>query len=129
VSTTIKRAQEKAKFKAEINAERILREEACLAFLNPQQLVDETGKLLGLHKLPEEVARAIMGLEVIKQADGSLKYKYRFSDKGRSLERLEKIEGLFAPEKYEIAGKDGSAIDLTAIVMRVTEKNESGNSN
>jgi hypothetical protein len=36
---------------------------------------------------------------------------------------------MFAPEKHEIAGKDGNAIDLTTIVLRVTEKNESGASN
>jgi hypothetical protein len=118
--------RKKAAYKAEVTAERILKEEMCLAFLNPQRLVDEKGNLLDLHKLPEDVARSIMGLEVIKQADGSLKYKYRFSDKGRSLERLEKIQGMNAPEKHEIAGKDGSAIDLTAIVMKVTEQNATG---
>ncbi len=85
--------------------------------------------LLDLHKLPEDIRRAIAGLDVIRQADGSLKFKYKFSDKGRSLERLEKIEGMNAPEKHELAGKDGSAIDLTTIVLRVTEKNESGTSN
>jgi hypothetical protein len=75
--------------------------------------------------LPEKVRRAIAGIEIIRQADGGVKYKFRFSDKGRSLDRLERIQGMFAPEKHEISGKDGSAIDLTAMVMKVTEQNES----
>jgi hypothetical protein len=45
------------------------------------------------------------------------------------LEMALKVKGLFAPEKHELAGKDGSTIDLTAIVMRVTEKNESDSQN
>jgi phage terminase small subunit len=129
IKSTIERVQGRAAEKAEITQQRILEEEGRLAFLNPQGLVDKNGTLLDLHKLPEDVARAIVGVEVIKQADGNLKFKYKFSDKGRSLERLERIRGMFAPEKHEIAGKDGNAIDLTTIVSRVTEKNESGTSN
>jgi phage terminase small subunit len=129
VQSAIKKAQGRAAEKAEISQQRILEEESRLAFLNPQGLVNENGKLLDLHELPEDVARAIVCLDVVRQNDGSLKYKYRFSDKGKSLERLERIMGMFAPEKHEIAGKDGGAIDLTAIVMRVTKKNESDNSN
>jgi phage terminase small subunit len=125
----IKEAQKKAADKAELTHERILREEMCLAFFNPQRLVDKKGKLIDLQKLPEDVARAIVGLEVITQPKDKLKFKYKFSDKGKSLDRLERIKGMFAPEKHEIAGKDGNAIDLTTIVLRVTEKNESGASN
>jgi phage terminase small subunit len=129
VKAAIEEAQKKAAYKAEVTAERILREEMCLAFFDPGELVDKNGNQLPLHKLPGTVRRAIAGLEVITQPKGKLKFKYKFSDKGRSLDRLERIQGMFAPEKHEIAGKDGNAIDLTTIVLRVTEKNESGTSN
>ncbi len=129
VKAAIEEAQKKAAYKAEVTAERILKEEMCLAYFDPGNLVDKNGKQLPLHKLPEDVRRAIVGLEVITQPKGKLKFKYKFSDKGRSLDRLERIQGMFAPEKHEIAGKDGNAIDLTTIVLRVTEKNESGTSN
>jgi hypothetical protein len=125
VKKAIEAAQRRAAYKAEVTAERILREEMCLAFFNPQGLVDEEGKLLDLNILPEEVARAVTGLEVISQPKGKLKFKYRFSDKGKSLERLEKYKGMFAPLKHEITGKDGTALDLTAIVLKVTKENES----
>jgi phage terminase small subunit len=121
--SVIEKAQKRASDRAEATHERILREEMRLAYFDPAGLVDDNGKPLRLHELPEDVRRAIAGLEVVEQADGTLKFKYRFNDKGRSLERLEKICGMFAPEKHEINGKDGSAIDLTAMVMKITVKN------
>ncbi len=95
IKTAIEKVQGRAAEKAEITQQRILEEEGLLAFLNPQGLVNENGKLLDLHELPEDVARAIVGLEVIKQIDGSLKYKYRFTDKGKSLERLSRHLGMY----------------------------------
>jgi phage terminase small subunit len=95
VKAAIEKVQKRAADKAEISQQRILEEEGRLAFLNPQGLVNEKGKLLDLHELPEDVARAIVGLDVVRQNDGSLKYKYRFSDKGKSLERLSRHLGMY----------------------------------
>lgn len=95
ILAAIKRALEGAADKAEITQQRILEEEGRLAFLNPQNLVGADGNLLDLHELPEDVARAITGLEVIKQADGNLKFKFKFSDKGRSLERISRHLGMY----------------------------------
>jgi phage terminase small subunit len=95
IQDAIKKAQGRAAERAEISQQRILEEEGRLAFLNPQGLVNENGKLLDLRELPEDVARAIVGLEVVRQNDGSLKYKYRFTDKGKSLERLSRHLGMY----------------------------------
>ena len=95
VKAAIEKVQKRAADKAEITQQRILEEEGQLAFLNPQGLVNEKGKLLDLHELPEDVARAIAGLEVVRKNDGSLKYKYRFTDKGKSLERLSRHLGMY----------------------------------
>jgi phage terminase small subunit len=95
IKSAIEKVQGRAAEKAEITQTRILEEEGRLAFLNPQGLVNRNGKLLDLHELPEDVARAIVGLEVIRQNDGSLKYKYRFADKGKSLERLSRHLGMY----------------------------------
>ena len=97
----LKKAVEKAADKAEISQERILREEKRLAFIDPIELVDGNGKLLGLHELPVDIRRAIQGLEIITLVDGSLKYKYKFSDKGRSLERLERHLGMFEKDNEQ----------------------------
>jgi len=42
------------------------------------------------------------------------------------LEMALKIRGMFAPDKHEITGKNGGAIDLTTLVMEITH--ESSNS-
>ncbi len=95
VKAEIEAGQKKAAYKAEISQQRILEEEKTLAFFDPGGLFDENGALLDLHKLPPAVRRAIAGLEVINQADGSLKFKYRFSDKGKSLERISRHLGMY----------------------------------
>ncbi len=95
IQDAIEKVQGRAAEKAEISQQRILEEEGHLAFLNPQGLVNENGKLLDLHELPDDVARAIVGLDVVRQNDGSLKYKYRFTDKGKSLERLSRHLGMY----------------------------------
>jgi phage terminase small subunit len=129
VRAALNEGRKRASEKAEVTAERILREEMRLAFFDPAGLVDKKGKFLPLHKLPEDVRRVIVGLEIIQQSKGALKFKYKFSDKGKSLERLEKYKGMLAPVKHEITGKGGGALDLTAIVMRVTGNNESSGKN
>lgn len=95
IKQALTKGRQKAANKAEISQTRILREEARLAFLDPRTLVDTDGKLIDLHKLPEDAARAISGLEVIEHADGKLKFKYRFNDKGRSLERISRHLGMY----------------------------------
>jgi hypothetical protein len=95
VKTVIEDTQKRAAYKAEVTAERILREEICLAYFDPAGLLDEKGKLLPPHKLPEGVRRAIVGLEVIQPPKGDLKFKYRFTDKGKSLERLSRHLGMY----------------------------------
>ena len=95
VEAAIEKAQKRVAYKAEITAERILREEMLLAFFDPVGLVNDEGTLLSLHKLPEEVRRAIVGLEVITLPVGGVKYKYKFSDKGRSLERISRHLALY----------------------------------
>jgi hypothetical protein len=46
---------------------RILREEACLAFYDPREMIDPTtGEILSLTDLSEHMARAIVGVKIIK---------------------------------------------------------------
>jgi phage terminase small subunit len=81
---------------------RILREEACLAFYDPRDMVDpKTGDILSLTDIPEHLVRAIIGVKIIKTQ--SLKdpdivrteFHYKFANKGKALERLERILGMF----------------------------------
>jgi phage terminase small subunit len=111
ILVAIEESQNKAAFKAEVSQQRILEEEKCIAFFDPRNLVDRKGKLIPLYRLPTEVSRAIVGFEAIKQADGSLKFKYRFSDKGKSLERLSRHLGMYRDKQSHKHG-------LTSEVLR-----------
>lgn len=86
----------------------ILREEACLAFLDLRDMMDPTkGEILPLTDLPEQMARAVVGVKIIKTQ--SLKdpdlvrteYSYKFADKGKALERLERILGMFERDNQQ----------------------------
>jgi len=111
--------------KAQINAERALKEEARLAFSDIRDLFNENGTLIAPNELPDEIALAIAGFEVIerviiKNDDEQVverKYKYRIWDKGQSLKRLETLLGMLI-ERKEITGKDGAPIKFEDVKHR-----------
>jgi len=90
-----------------ITKERILDEEAKLAFIDMRKLFDKDGELLPPTFWPEEVARAISGLDIDQRWDvvtGKWRYKIKvkLNDKGRALQRLETVLGMNkAPELSE----------------------------
>ena len=95
VVARIEQELQKRRFEAEITQERILEEEKCLAYFDPAKLFEmKTGTLIHPKDLPEVVRRAIVGLEIkeLKRTpeDEPPRYwfKYKFSDKGKSLERI-----------------------------------------
>jgi phage terminase small subunit len=77
-----------------IDPDRLLRETASLAYLNPKDLYDEQGRLRPIHDLPDHVAAAIAGIEVVRgnvdkgdgQFDTVLKVKHW--DKTRAIDML-----------------------------------------
>lgn len=82
-----------------VTKERILDEESKLAFIDVRRMFDTEGEFLPPALWPEEIARAISGLDVDQQWDvatGKWKYKYkiRLNDKGRALGRLETVMGM-----------------------------------
>jgi hypothetical protein len=88
---------------AGIEESRVLREESCMAFADPVHLVDENGQHRELRDIPESLRRAISTIkykteltkEVVDGKEVVDRHNYisevRFWDKGRSLDRLEKI--------------------------------------
>lgn len=74
-----------------VSAERLVREMACIAFSDPRRLVDKNGKLLSLHELDDDMAAAIVSVEV----DEYGKVKYKLWDKGAAQEKLAKFMGLY----------------------------------
>lgn len=99
---------------------RMLKEEACIAFFDPIDMVDsESGKFLEVSSMPDHARRALRGITITEDVlqgseetairDGQVfaaevirrKIKYRFHDKGAALQRLERILGMFEKDNEQ----------------------------
>lgn len=83
--------------RAEVTAQRIIDELATIAFLNPKELLNSDGNLKDIHALPDDVARAVVGLKVTCK-DGerymTTTTEPKLGDKLRALEMLGKTAGI-----------------------------------
>ena len=112
VKEEIRRRFKRVADRCDVTQEKIMQEEARIAFLDPRELFGESWTLLTPGELPEDIARAIARIEVQTKGDDT-HYRYWFHDKGQALARLEKILGMNAPEKHEHTGKDGGPIETS----------------
>ena len=91
--------------RTEISQDRVLQEYARIAFLDPRKLVDENGNPLPLHKLSDDVAAAIAGLDAKRMSgeDGESfeVLKYKFVDKRASLYDVAKHLGMFERDNIQ----------------------------
>jgi len=85
--------------RAKIDEDRILKEEACLALLDIGKLFGDDGTLVAPNELPEEVRRAVSSVQITETVvEGEVtgrKFRYKFWDKGKSLERVSRMLGLY----------------------------------
>ena len=116
-------AAHKAVEKMAITQERLLKEEACIAFADIGALVNEEGFFIqNLKDLPEEVRRNIAGLEISEKVDPTTGlsvpyYKLKFNDKGASLRRLEQHMGMLN-QKVEV----GVEVTLKGLIAHIDGK-------
>lgn len=99
--------QEELRYETMISAKRVLEEEACIAFSDISELVDENGDLIPPHELPERVRRAIT-VEIRQERDknGAMKgpeFKYTMIPKAGALERISKHLGLYEKDNLQKA--------------------------
>ncbi|MCP3686554.1 MAG: terminase small subunit [bacterium] len=89
--------------KNDITVERVLQEEKCLAFIDPITVFElKEGTDKSPADLPENIRRAIAGIDkTISGKDGKTTYKYKFWDKGKSLERISKHLGLYEKDNNQ----------------------------
>lgn len=99
IAEKIQSAMNKRAEKLEITAERVLTEIARIAYVDISKAYDENGRLLPLHLMPEDVRRAIAGVEVVEErVDGEVVgeiRKVKFWDKKGSLDLLGRHLKLF----------------------------------
>lgn len=114
---------EAVKHETGITLERTLREIARLAFFDPRKLFDTDGTPVAIPDLPEEVAAAIAGLDVLEEYDGTGKdrifvgytKKYKLADKKAALDMLMKHLGGYKEDNKQ--GGEAAAGTLAAFLQ------------
>jgi len=111
-----KRAEERLRA-TNIQADRVLQELGRLCTSDVRDLFDEHGNLLPIHELPDELAAAVAGIEVVMRSKGrdeppEYVHKVRLWDKNTALTNLAKHYGLLK-DLVEHTGKDGGPIATT----------------
>jgi len=108
VRSYIEQEQAKIAAKYKITRERVLEEEAYIAFSDPLAFFDDNGNVRPLNEVPEHVRRAVAHFENELTRYGkddyereTTKLKYRLIDKGRALERIEKHLGMFEKDNQQ----------------------------
>lgn len=115
--------------KAGVTHERVIKELARVAFLDPRKLFDDDRNAIDISDLDEDTAAAIAGVDVFEEYQGRgndrefLGYtkKYRWADKLRALELLGKHLGIFT-DKVNLSGSvDTGAEKLADILAQLKE--------
>lgn len=119
VRQLIDEALERRAARVEVKTEDVLRELLRLALVDVGRAYDESGRLLPLHEMPEDVRRAIVAVEVDESKAAGVVRKVKFADKVRGLELLGKHLRLFA-EKVEVTGR----VTLEELVLAASKKPE-----
>lgn len=118
------KARKRAANRAEATKARIIKEECRIAYSDIGELFNGT-TTIAPGDLPEDVRRAISGIEIkdrviVGNDDEQVverTYKYKFWDKGRALERMEKHLGMFEKDNKQ---RGGDA--LTALLEKIAEQ-------
>lgn len=98
VVQAMKARQEVLARKFELQTDDVLRELSAIVHFDPRRLFDEVGGLIRIKDLPEDVAKAIAGIDVAIKMEGKdviRVMKLRFADKNAAIEKAMKHLGLF----------------------------------
>jgi phage terminase small subunit len=131
VDAAIKRMMLEGLAETEITQERILRELACLAFVDPIHYLNADGSPKPLSEVPEHARRAISGLDVSEIWEGTGKHrrfvgfikKLGITNKAKALETLVRIYGMIT-EKHELSASEDLAALLTKARKRKRTRTE-----
>lgn len=99
IQSAIQAGREKLSEKVEITQERVLKEYARLAFMDPRKLFDNTGAPLPIQNLDDDTAAAIVGLDVVQVGNSEVGVgdvlKYKLADKKGALDSVARHLGMF----------------------------------
>lgn len=101
-----------------ITVERILEEEAAIAYSDIKDLFEKDGRLItSPSKMPETARRAISSFKVIEKLNGGTEYHVTLWSKSDALKRIENILGMTQAKKLEVSGPNGGPIPVAISSM------------
>lgn len=108
--------------RTEIKQDRVLQELAKLAFFDVRRLYDADGNPIPIHKLDDETAAAVAGLDILEEYEGhgedrvfiGYTKKYKLTDKTANLTLAMRHLGMLK-DKVEVEFKNGLAGRMAAV--------------
>lgn len=110
IKAAIKELLDKDLTKVGMTRERVMQEYARLGTFDVRKLYDAEGKMIPIHKLDDDTAAAIGGVDIAYNGEKTVTTKIKVSDKKAALDSVAKIHGMFV-EKHEHSGPDGQPIE------------------
>lgn len=124
IQRAIQSRREALSARTEITQDRVLKEYARLAFLDPRKLFDNTGAPLAIHQLDDDTAAAIAGLDVVQVGNSEVGVgdvlKYKLCDKKGALDSVARHLGMFN-DKLDLKVTDALADRLARARKRTSE--------
>jgi phage terminase small subunit len=106
IAARVQQLLQKRNEKLELKTDDVLRELLRIATVDVSKIYGPDGLLLPIHEMPEDVRRAIAGVDVLSHGDGETVWttkKVRFWDKTKALELLAKVLKLLT-ENVNVSG-------------------------
>lgn len=106
VRAALEERQRQVEARLDITVERVLKEQAAIAFSDPRALFDENGAMKPVHELDDAAAAALAAIEVEELFEGSGESRERVGrlhkvkrwDKQKALEHLSRFLGMVKPD-------------------------------
>ncbi len=121
VQEALAKVQEKVTKRVNVTVDRIVQEYARIAFVDPRKFYDDEGELIPVHKLDEDTARTIGGIEH--------HHGYEFTREGKSQESKDKgvqkdKQSIGSTTKIKMIDKKGGLDSLAKYKGMMVDKHE-----
>lgn len=130
IQAAIRREQEKTANRLTLTREKVLEQYARIAFSDSRAFFDKDGRLLPVPELDDDASAALQSYEVeMRLLDGPDQppvpvLKVRWADRRAALDSIMRAQGWNMPDKHELTGKDGGAIEQSVRVVVVPPKEQ-----
>ena len=108
--------------RCDVKAADVIRQLSRSALSDPRKLVNEDGSPKGLHELPDDIAMAIQGVDVVtignSAVDRGQVLKYRMADKNSAADKLMKHLGLYEKDNSQKTLADATDDEIKEAIRR-----------